>query len=184
MFEDGRADRGDRARPPRAGAAAPEDVSRSARPPVPEAARERLRAAMARHTQGDIAGALAEARSALELAPDFADARSYLGSTLITRQGRYRQGLAELERAQETAPEDAAIAYTLGWCYEFVGHRLSRRRQRSAKGGSASGGGLDQAELYRRAESCLRRCLELNPEGKLRDDAKDLLSSIIREDVE
>ena len=123
---------------------------------------------MARHEQGDIAGALEEARRALELAPDFADARSYLGSTLITRRGRYPQGLSELERARDVAPEDPAIAYTLGWCYEFVAHRVSRRAQP----------GLDPQELYRKAKASLRRCLELNPSGKLKDDAEDLLFSI------
>ena len=138
---------------------------------------------MARHEEGDIAQALAEARRALELAPAFADARSYLGSTLITRKARYAEGLAELEQALEAAPDDAAICYTLGWCYEFVAHRITRRLRRSAKGGSASGGGLEPAELYRKAEESLRRCLELRPEAKLRDDAKDLLSTIIKEDV-
>ncbi len=138
-----------------------------------EAARERLRAAMARHEQGDIAGALAEARQALELAPEFADAHSYLGSTLITRQGRYADGLEELERARELAPEDAAIAYTLGWCYEFVAHRVSRRAQP----------GLEPERLYREAEALLRRCLELGPDKGMRGDAEDLLSSIIKEDV-
>ena len=128
---------------------------------------------MARHEQGDIAGALEEARRALELAPDFADARSYLGSTLITRQGRYAQGLSELERAQEVAPQDPAISYTLGWCYEFVAHRVSRRAQP----------GLDPHELYQKAEAFLRRCLELNPSGKLKDDAEDLLSAITKEEV-
>lgn len=128
---------------------------------------------MARHEEGDIAAALTEARQALELAPDFADARSYLGSTLITRQGRYAQGLAELERARETAPGDPAISYTLGWCYEFVAYRLSRRPQP----------GLDPQELYLKAEAYLRRCLELKPNGKLKDDAQDLLASIIKEDV-
>ena len=123
---------------------------------------------MARHEQGDIAGALEEARRALELAPDFADARSYLGSTLITRRGRYPQGLSELERARDGAPEDPAIAYTLGWCYEFVAHRVSRRAQP----------GLDPQELYRKAKASLRRCLELNPSGKLKDDAEDLLFSV------
>ena len=141
--------------------------------PIPEAARERLRAAMARHQQGDIAGALAEARRALALAPDFADARSYLGSTLVTRRGRYREGLAELERAREAAPDDPTVHYTLGWCYEFVAHSLARRPRP----------GLDPQALYRKAEASLRRCLELNPEGKIKGDAEDLLASIIREDV-
>jgi len=128
---------------------------------------------MARHEQGDIAGALEEARRALELAPDYADARSYLGSTLVTRRGRYAQGLAELERAREAAPDDPTVYYTLGWCYEFVAHRVSRRPQP----------GLNAEELYRKAEGYLRRCLELNPQGKLKDDAEDLLASIIKEDV-
>ena len=146
--------------------------------PSPKTARERLRAAMARHEEGDIEGALAEARAALELAPEFADARSYLGSTLITKQGRYTEGLAELERARESAMDDPALHYTIGWCYEFVSYRISRRSQTPA-----TGGGLESADLYRKAEASLRRCLELRPEGKLKDDAEDLLSSIIKEDV-
>ncbi len=145
---------------------------------TPKTARERLRLAMARHEEGDIEGALAEARAALELAPQFADARSYLGSTLITKQGRYTEGLAELERARESAMDDPALHYTIGWCYEFVAYRLARRSH-----DSATGGGLEPAELYRNAEASLRRCLELRPEGKLKDDAEDLLSSIIKEDV-
>ena len=138
---------------------------------------------MGRHEQGDIAGAIAEARRAIELAPDFADARSYLGSTLVTRQGRYADGLAELERAREAAPDDPSIYYTLGWCYEFVAHGVSRKPKPSAKGGSASGRGFDPQELYRKVEAYLRRCLELDPPGKLKDDARDLLASIIKEDV-
>jgi tetratricopeptide (TPR) repeat protein len=139
----------------------------------PEEARALLREAMARHAQDDIAGALAAARRALERAPDYADARSYLGSTLVQRLGRYAEGLAELERARDLAPDDPAVHYTLGWCYEFVAHRESRRPS----------AGLDVDELYAKAERALRRCLELHPQGKLKDDAEDLLSSIIREDI-
>jgi len=137
------------------------------------AARALLREAMARHERNDIVGAVAEARRAIELDPDYADARSYLGSTLVQRQGRYAEGLAELERARELAPDDAAIYYTLGWCSEFVAFRVSRRPK----------AGLDPRELYGKAERYLRRCLELNPQGKLKDDAQDLLASIIKEDV-
>ncbi|MCH8025466.1 MAG: hypothetical protein IH866_01610, partial [Chloroflexi bacterium] len=114
-----------------------------------------------------------EARAALALEPQFADARSYLGSTLITKQGRYAEGLAELERARESAMDDPALHYTLGWCYEFVAYRITRRPRPA----------LEPAELYRMAEASLRRCLELQPEGKLKDDAEDLLSTIIKEDV-
>jgi tetratricopeptide (TPR) repeat protein len=141
---------------------------------VPEAAYQLLRDAYALHEQQDIVGAMAKASEALELAPDFADARQYAGSTLVQRLGRFAEGLEQLERAKQDAPDDPALMYTLGWCYEFVAHRIGRRPVP----------GLVPEELYVKAEQYLRRCLELNPEGKLRDDAADLLSSIIREDVE
>ena len=137
-------------------------------------AREHLRAAMALHEQGDIDGAIAEARKALGAEPDFADALSYIGSTLITRKGQYAEGLGELAKALKAAPDDPSVYYTAGWCNEFVAHRVSRRPQ----------SGLDPAELYARAEQQLRRCLALGPDGKIRDDAKDLLATILKEDVE
>jgi tetratricopeptide (TPR) repeat protein len=133
-----------------------------------------LSQAMALHTSEDIEGALVKAREALDLAPDYADARSYIGSTLVQRSGRYAEGLAELERAKQDAPGDPALFYTLGWCSEFVAHRLRRRPV----------AGLDPAALIAKAEQYLRRCLDLRPQGKLKDDASDLLASIIREDVE
>ena len=128
---------------------------------------------MALHTLGDIDGALAEARNAIEAAPAFAEAHSYLGSTLITRKGRFAEGLEALTQAEAASPDDPTLQYTLGWCCEFVSHRISRRPQP----------GLDPDDLYRRAEAHLRRCLELKPDAKIRDDAKDLLSPIIKEDV-
>ena len=142
--------------------------------PVPQAARDSLKAAMALHAEGDIDGAFALAQSAIDAAPEFAEAHSYLGSTLITRKGRFAEGLDALAQAEGAAPDDATLQYTLGWCCEFVAHRISRRPQP----------GLDPEELYQRAEAHLRRCLELNPDAKIRDDAKDLLASIIKEDVE
>ena len=141
---------------------------------VPEAARSLLREAFTLHEGEQIDAALAKAREALDLAPEFADARSYIGSTLVQRRGRFAEGLAELERAKDDAPDDPALFYTLGWCCEFVAHRVSRRPR----------AGLDPEQLYSKAEQYLRRCLELKPQGKLRDDASDLLASIIREDVE
>jgi tetratricopeptide (TPR) repeat protein len=132
-----------------------------------------LRKALDLHAQDDIAGALALARQALEIDPSYADARSYLGSTLVQRLGRYAEGLAELEQALRDAREDPALLYTVGWCCEFVAHRVERRPVP----------GLEPRDLYRKAEEYLRRCLDLKPEGKLRDDAADLLASIIREDV-
>lgn len=129
---------------------------------------------MALQTEGDIDGALAEARRAIELAPDFADALSYLGSTLITRKGQFTEGLAVLAKAGDAAPNDPTLQYTIGWCCEFVSHRLRRRPVP----------GLDADELYRQAEHHLRRCLELEPDDKIKNDAKDLLATILKEDVE
>ena len=129
---------------------------------------------MALHAQGDIDGALAEVRKAIASAPTFAEAHSYLGSTLITRKGRFAEGLEALAQAEAASPDDPTLQYTLGWCSEFVSHRVSRRPRP----------GLDPDELYQRAEGHLRRCLELKPDAKIRDDAKDLLATIIKEDVE
>ena len=129
---------------------------------------------MALHTQGDIDGAISEVRNAIAAAPGFSDAHSYLGSTLITRKGRFAEGLEALAQAETASPDDPTLQYTLGWCCEFVSHRVSRKPQP----------GLDPDELYRRAEAHLRRCLELKPDAKIRDDAKDLLATIIKEDVE
>jgi tetratricopeptide (TPR) repeat protein len=140
---------------------------------VSESTRALLREALALHERNDFAGAIERARVALEETPHYADARAYIGSTLVQRLARYGEGLAELRQAAASAPDDAAVQYTLGWCAEFVAHRVSRRPVE----------GLDPLALYAEAERALRRCLELNPEGKLRDDAADLLSSIIREDV-
>ena len=142
--------------------------------PTPERARDNLKAAMALHAQGDIDGALAEARNAIAVAPDFSAALSYLGSTLITRKGKFAKGLDALAQAEAASPEDPTLQYTLGWCCEFVAHRISRRLRP----------GLDPDELYERAEQHLRRCLQLRPDAKIRDDAKDLLATIIKEDVE
>lgn len=125
------------------------------------------------HARGDIAGAVTAARQALALDPTFADAYQYLGSTLVQRLRRFEEGLRTLERARALAPHDPSVHYTLGWCYEFVAHEVARRPRP----------GLDPDELYRKAADALRRCLELRPEGKMKDDAEDLLASITGEDV-
>lgn len=140
---------------------------------IPQAARDHLKAALTLHADGDVDAALAEAQRAIESSPAFADAHSYIGSTLITRKGDYSGGLEALDAAERAAPSDPTLQYTIGWCCEFVAHRVSRRPQP----------GLDPDELYEQAERHLRRCLKLNPDDKIRDDAKDLLSSIIKEDV-
>ncbi|HEX5370980.1 MAG TPA: tetratricopeptide repeat protein [Dehalococcoidia bacterium] len=132
-------------------------------------ARDYLRHAHALHEQRRIDDALGEARRAIDVWPEYVDAWSYLGTTLITRRLTFPEGLAALERAYELAPDDAGIVYGLGWCYEFVAYRLQH---------SAGTPYRDPIQLYRLAAAMLQRCIDLNPEKGLRDDAEDLLASI------
>ncbi|MSQ29199.1 MAG: hypothetical protein EXR68_01760 [Dehalococcoidia bacterium] len=139
---------------------------------VPEAARERLRAAMALHSADEIEGALAAAGEALALAPAFADAHGYLGNTLVTRRRRFADGLAVLERAASLAPRDAVVHYTLGWCLEFVANALARPR------GAHQPVVEGPAALYARARDALLRARALGPGPGLRGDIEDLLDVI------
>jgi hypothetical protein len=93
----------------------------------------------------------------------------YLGTTLITRRLAFAEGLAALERAYEMAPDDPGVAYSMGWCYEFVAYRLEKQATKPYR---------DPIELYRLAADRLRHCIELDPEQGLKDDAQDLLDSI------
>lgn len=132
-------------------------------------AREHLREAQRLHAAGQIEAALAEARRALDIAPDLTEALTYAGTTLITRRLQFAEGLELLERAVRTAPADAGAWYSLGWCQEFVAYRLEKQATRPYR---------DPVALYEDAAASLRRCIELNPEPGLQEDAADLLESI------
>jgi tetratricopeptide (TPR) repeat protein len=121
------------------------------------------------HTQGRIGDALETARQALEAQPDYVEAWMYYGTTLITRWLAFPDGLEALERAYELAPDDPGVAYSMGWCYEFVAYRLQKQSTKPYR---------DPIELYRLAADRLRHCIELDPEQALKDDAQDLLDSI------
>ena len=95
-----------------------------------------------------------------------------MATHLITRSRKYAEGLALIERATSLRPDDAGIWYALGWCTEFAAHELHRR---------ASGTDLNIRTLYERAAEAFRHCLALHPEGKLVDDAEDLLDHIENE---
>jgi tetratricopeptide (TPR) repeat protein len=134
-----------------------------------DTARAHLRQAQELHSRGDIDTALREANAAIEANPEFAEARMYLGTTLVTRRLAFPDGLAALERALELAPDDPGVNYSLGWCYEFVAYRLEKQSTRPYR---------EPLELYRLAAEYLQRCIDLNPEQGLKDDAQDLLDSI------
>lgn len=123
---------------------------------------------MEAHERRDFGEAVCLAREAIAADPTLVEAREYLGTTLVTRLRRFGEGIAELKRALELAPDSASLLYALGWCCEFAAHALRRDPSRR-----------DEAEaLYERAAAYLRRCLEQNPEGKLREDAEDLLDIV------
>lgn len=113
--------------------------------------------------------ALQAAREAIATHPAYVDAWSFLGTTLVTRKLYFKEGLEALERAVALAPEDAGIVYGLGWCYEFIAYRLEK---------GATTLDRDPLELYRLAAECLQRCIDLDPEQALQDDALDLLTAI------
>ena len=121
------------------------------------------------HAERRIDDAIAAARRAIELQPDYVDAWSYLGTTLITRKLAFAAGLEALEQAAALAPDDAGIVYGLGWCYEFVAYRLEH---------TAGAPYRDPTELYRLAAGQLQRCIDLDPEQGLREDAEDLRAAI------
>jgi tetratricopeptide (TPR) repeat protein len=92
---------------------------------------------------------------------------------LIARQRKYEEGLSLMERAVAAHPDDAGLWYALGWCCEFAAHEIVRRGGRSTT--------LAPRSLYERAATAFRRCLDLRPEGKLADDAVDLLEHVENE---
>ena len=130
---------------------------------------EALAAAHALHAENKIDSAIAAARQALSTEGTFLPALTYLGTTLITRKLQFEEGLALLERAAALAGDDPGVQYSLGWCYEFVAYRLEKQPAARAR---------DPDELYGLARQRLQRCIDLDPERGLKEDAEDLLASI------
>ena len=87
----------------------------------------------------------------------------------MTRRRAFEEGLPLVERAVDARPDDAGLWYSLGWVREFAAHELKRRPTQSS---------LDARSLYEQAADAFRRCLALNPEGKLVGDAEDLLDHV------
>jgi tetratricopeptide (TPR) repeat protein len=137
-------------------------------PDEPVTAADHLKRAHQLHDQGRIDDAIADARAALQIDPAYVDGLTYLGTTLITRKLAFPEGLQLLERAKDAAPDDPGVAYSLGWCYEFVAYRLEKLGRTPYR---------DPMELYQLAIGELERCIALQPEDNLREDAQDLLEA-------
>lgn len=138
--------------------------------PIPaDEAETHLKRAHELHGNHRIDEAVDEARAALLLRPDYVEALTYLGTTLITRRLSFREGLAVLEQAVAAAPADAGVRYSMGWCYEFVAYRLEKQATKPYR---------DPIELYELAAANLQRCIDLDPEPGLKADAEDLLEAI------
>lgn len=141
-------------------------------PEFPPEARVAFRAAMDLHAAGEIDAAIEAAETVVKRWPDFGEALSYLGQTLVTRKRRFADGLAVLGRAVEASPDDPYVLYSAGWCTEFVAEELRRpKRPHQAVEGNA-------ARYYAAAKVLFLRALALDPDEKLRGDVEDMLSAI------
>jgi tetratricopeptide (TPR) repeat protein len=140
--------------------------------PISDDARTLLRDAMSHHSAGRIDDALATTRRAVSLAPAFAEAHAYLGSTLVTRQRQFADGLAALRHAVDLAPEDATILYTTGWCEEYAANALERPRHRHQAVAE------DAPALYGLARAHFLRALDANPDDLLKGDIEDMLDVV------
>ncbi len=136
-------------------------------------ARALFQRALERHAARDVAGSIALARQAIALDPAYPEALEHLGTLLVTRRRAYGEGLEMMERAAAARGDDPGLWYSLGWCCEFAAHELARR--------AGDVPDLEPRQLYERAAEAFRRCLGLHPEGKLADDAEDLLDHVENE---
>jgi len=140
---------------------------------VPDEARQALRSIMQSHAGGDIDSALAAVREVVAQWPGYAQARSYLGQTLVTRKRKFADGIAELDRAVEVGGDDPYILYSAGWCREFVAHAMA-----TGKGGGHQAVEGSAEELYASANDLFLRALELDPDDQLLGDIEDMLTVI------
>jgi len=140
---------------------------------VSDEARQALRQVMQAHAAGHIDGALAAVAEVVERWPGYAQARSYLGQTLVTRKRRFADGLAELDRAVAAGVDDPYILYTAGWCREFVANALAK-----PKGGPHQPVDVSADALYESAHRLFLRALEAGPDDQLQGDIEDMLTVI------
>jgi len=78
---------------------------------------------------------------------------------------------ARRPRARRPArPRRPGALYSLGWCYEFVAYRLEKQPGRPYR---------DPAQLYELAAATLQRCIDLEPDPGLQDDAEKLRDTIL-----
>jgi tetratricopeptide (TPR) repeat protein len=130
-----------------------------------------MRQARDRQAARDIPASVQLARSALQADPDCVEALEHLGMLLVTRRRRFDEGLDLIVRATALRPDDPGLWYSLGWAAEFAAHDAARRH----------GNGQTARAMYERAADAFRRCLDLNPDGKLQGDAEDLLDHVENE---
>ena len=133
-----------------------------------------LEASLQAHRARETLRSIELARAAIEVDPEYAEALEHLATLLITRRQRYAEGLALIDRAIAARDRDAGLWYSLGWLYEFAAHEIARR-------GGGDDAALQPRALYERAAAAFRRCLSMQPDGKLQGDAEDLLDHVDNE---
>jgi len=139
--------------------------------PVPDEARAALRSVMQSHAVGDVD--IEAAREVVARWPEYAQARSYLGQTLVTRKRKFADGLAELDRAVAIGSDDAYILYSSGWCREFVANAMV-----TGKGGGHQAVEGTPEAMYASAHDLFLLALEADPDEQLLGDIQDMLTVI------
>lgn len=138
---------------------------------VPDEARQALRQVMQSHAGGDVD--LDAARRVVAEWPEYAQARSYLGQTLVTRKRKFADGLVELDRAVALGSDDAYILYSAGWCREFVANAMA-----TGKGAGHQAVEGTPEEMYASANALFLEALEADPDDQLLGDIQDMLTVI------
>lgn len=128
---------------------------------------------MQAHAGGDIDLAIAAVEAVVAQWPEYAQARSYLGQTLVTRKRRFADGIEELDRAVAVCNDDPYILYSAGWCREFIANALAK-----PKGGRHQPVAQTSDELYASAKALFLRALHAGPDDQLQGDIEDMLTVI------
>ena len=118
---------------------------------IPEEAREEYEKALEESEDGDHSDAIRRLEKALELAPDFYDARIKLGLEYV-ELGQYRNAEQAYEQARRTSPNGALAPLNLGVLYyqEGEGQRAAEEIP-------------EAAQSYEKARDSLEESVELSP---------------------
>jgi len=138
---------------------------------IPKGARKQFEKGVRSDNDGKADDAIRYYQKALELAPEFYEARNNLGSDFLAKS-RFPEAQQQFEQVVKVNPSDAAAYFNLGNLF-LLTQQFDKGQQWVEQGLSkqpdSAFGHFLQGSLYARsgrpvqAEASLRRCLELDP---------------------